>query len=51
MEPAGVPRVDASPSAPAPWRPGYCTHVPGIGTLLKQLEWWIFGRMAVSRTC
>jgi len=30
MEPAGVPAVDASPSAPPPWRPGYCTHVPGM---------------------
>jgi len=33
MEPAGVPGVDASPSAPPPWRPGYCTHVPGILTV------------------
>jgi len=30
IEPAGVPGVNASPSAPPPWRPGYCTHVPGI---------------------
>jgi len=30
MQPAGVYGGDASPSAPAPWRPGYCTHVPGI---------------------
>ena len=30
VEPAGVHGVDASPSAPAPWRPGCCTHVPGI---------------------
>jgi len=30
MEPACVPGVSASPSAPLPWRPGYCTHVPEI---------------------
>ena len=30
MEPAGVPGVDASPSALPPLRPGYCTHVPGM---------------------
>jgi len=30
IEPAGVPGVNASPSAPPNWRPGYCTHVPGI---------------------
>jgi len=30
MDPAGVPSVDASPSAPPPRRPGYCTYVPGI---------------------
>jgi len=30
MEPAGLPGIYASPSAPPPWRPGYCTYVPGI---------------------
>jgi len=30
MELAGMPGVDASSTAPAPWRPGYCTHGPGI---------------------
>jgi len=33
MEPAGVPGIDASPSALPHWRPGYCTHVPGIPPL------------------
>jgi len=32
MEPAGVPGVDASPSALPPGRPGCCTHVPGNST-------------------
>jgi len=33
MEPAGFPGIFASPSAPLPWRPGYCTYVPGITQL------------------
>jgi len=30
VEPAGLPGIYASPSAPPPWRPGYCTYVPGF---------------------
>jgi len=39
MEPAGVSGVDASPSAPPPLRPGYCTHVPGaLAKLLYETD-------------
>jgi len=37
MEPAGVPGVDASPSAPPPRRPGCCTHVPGIENVNRSI--------------
>jgi len=37
MEPAGVPGVDASPSALQPLRQGYCTHVPGISVWIVRV--------------
>jgi len=50
IETAGVPGIDASPSAPAPGSPGYCTHVPGIATVGVR-DFWENGCRVVLEGC